>query len=295
MNAPEFNPFQHPRKDICCSGSGLPDGPGRRNGFLWLCLALSVCMHAFLLWSIELRQIPRSEEEHLLLIDLVEPAPLPAAPATVEKPPAIPEPPPAKHHAASPARKSEAKAEAKPKQAGAETLKKRPARREPRPRQATGPAPAETVQARPAQTPDGMSPERAVPIGRIAERPGVTVLANESGMDTLKHGAEARFMHGVATEEFVEENYIGEYTLTDSSRVWIEDDRGVSGHLILHAEGMGLHRKLFRFNRFIYVYGETQDSPSPILGSVTFFSDGYHIHQFLWQHNSTQAYFPRRN
>jgi hypothetical protein len=52
-----------------------------------------------------------------------------------------------------------------------------------------------------------------------------TVLANESGQDSLKHGSEARFMHGVATEEFVEENYIGEYSLGSSGRVWI-----VNGH-----------------------------------------------------------------
>jgi hypothetical protein len=133
------------------------------------------------------------------------------------------------------------------------------------------------------------------PIGQVVALPGVTVLANESGQDTLKHGAEARFMHGMATEEFVEENYIGEYTMGPADRVWIEDDRAQSGHLILHAERMGLTRKLFRFNRFIYIYGEYSDSPAPILGTVTFFSDGYHIHQFLWQHNSTHAFFPRRN
>lgn len=132
------------------------------------------------------------------------------------------------------------------------------------------------------------------PIGQIVPRTGVTVLANESGQDTLKHGAEARFMHGVATEEFVEENYVGEYSMGKSGKVWIEDDRAGSGHLILHAESMGLRRQLFRFNRFIYVYGESPDSPEPILGSVTFFSDGYHINNFLWQHNSTHAYYPRR-
>jgi hypothetical protein len=121
------------------------------------------------------------------------------------------------------------------------------------------------------------------------------ILANESGQDSLKHGAEARFMHGVATEEFVEENYVGEYSLGSAGRVWIEDDRKRSGHLILHAEHMDFTRPLFRFNRFIYVYGENPESPSPILGSVTFFSDGDHIHQFLCQHNSTKAYFPHRN
>lgn len=138
------------------------------------------------------------------------------------------------------------------------------------------------------------SPEASPPVGGLEKGHGVTVLANESGQDTLKHGAEARFMHGVATEEFVEDNYVGEYVLADLGRVWIEDDRARSGHLILHAEGMGLHRWLYRFNRFIYVYGDSSESPSPVLGSVTFFSDGYHIHQFLWQHNATQAFFPRR-
>ncbi len=253
-----------------------------------LCLVLSICLHAFLLWNLELRQTIRPDGERLLLIDLVEPAPPQAAPVKVE-------PPPTARGTEPPVRKSEPKADAKPKQPRTTTVKKKTARPAVRPTQASEAAPVEKAQARPAEAPDEIPPERAVPIGRLAERPGVTVLANESGLDTLKHGAEARFMHGVATEEFVEENYVGEYTLTDSSRVWIEDDRAGSGHLILHAEGMGLHRKLFRFNRFIYVYGESQDSPSPILGTVTFFSDGYHIHQFLWQHNSTQAFFPRRN
>ena len=71
------------------------------------------------------------------------------------------------------------------------------------------------------------------PIGQILPRVGVTVLANESGQDALKHGAEARFMHGVATEEFVEENYVGEYSMGKSGKLWIEDDRAGSGHLIL--------------------------------------------------------------
>lgn len=133
------------------------------------------------------------------------------------------------------------------------------------------------------------------PVGQIVPRQGVTVLANESGLDALKHGSEARFMHGVATEEFVEDNYVGEYAMGKLGRVWIEDDRARSGHLILHAEHMGFRKPLFRFNRFIYVYGENPDSPEPILGSVTFFSDGYHIHQFMWQHNSTYAYYPRRD
>ncbi len=120
------------------------------------------------------------------------------------------------------------------------------------------------------------------------------VLANESGRDTLKHGAEARFMHGVATEEFVEDNYVGAYYVPGRGTVWIEDDRAGSGHLILHDDKTGFRRSLFRFNRFIYVYGEGPDSPAPVLGSVTFLSDGSRVHQFIWQHNSTQAYYPSR-
>lgn len=120
------------------------------------------------------------------------------------------------------------------------------------------------------------------------------VLANESGQDVLKHGSEARFMHGVATEEFVEDNYVGAYHVPGRGAVWIEDDRAGSGHLILHDDKTGFRRPLFRFNRFIYVYGEGPDSPSPVLGSVTFLSDGSIVHQFIWQHNSTEAYYPSR-
>lgn len=145
----------------------------------------------------------------------------------------------------------------------------------------------------PAAMPVGFNSQAHV--GQIVPRQGVTVLANESGQDALKHGSEARFMHGVATEEFVEDNYVGEYAMGKLGRFWIEDDRARSGHLILHAEHMGFRRPLFRFNRFIYVYGENLDFPEPILGSVTFFSDGYHIHQFMWQHNATYTYYPRRD
>lgn len=120
------------------------------------------------------------------------------------------------------------------------------------------------------------------------------LLANESGLDELKHGSEARFMHGFASDEFVEDNYIGEFSLGKGGRVWIEDDRARSGHLILHAEKMGLVRPLFRFNRFIYTYGVQPGAPKPIGGTVTFFSDGYTIHQFLWEHNSSQAFYPMR-
>lgn len=157
-----------------------------------------------------------------------------------------------------------------------------------------GPSPRSIAEPVPAQATPSPAPASQSPVGQRVAQSGVTVLANESGQDTLKHGAEARFMHGLATEEFVEENYIGAYSLGAKGRVWIEDDRSGSGHLILHAEHMGLVRQLFRFNRFIYVYGERPDAPEPILGTVTFFSDGDRIHQFLWQHNSTHAYYPRR-
>lgn len=136
-----------------------------------------------------------------------------------------------------------------------------------------------------------------VTIDDVAPRAGSerkpVILANESGQDSLKHGAEARFMHGLATEEFVEENYVGEYWLSKVGRVWIERNQNNDG-LILHADQMNFHRPLHRFNRFIYVYGTHADQPFPVLGAVTFFSDGDRIHQFLWQHNGTTAYFPWR-
>ncbi|NLW82180.1 MAG: hypothetical protein GXY42_10980 [Desulfovibrionales bacterium] len=119
-------------------------------------------------------------------------------------------------------------------------------------------------------------------------------VANESSRDTLKHGAESRFMHGLATEEFEEENYIGEYSLGEDGRVWIKDDRAESGHLVLHAERMGLVRPLFRFNRFIYVYGVNPEAPAPILGAVMFLSDGERIHQCIWEHDGREAFFPRK-
>ncbi len=131
---------------------------------------------------------------------------------------------------------------------------------------------------------------------RINPKPSVppVLLANEPGQDALKHGSEARFMHGLATEEFVEDNYAGSYFVPGRGRVWIEDDRARSGHLVLHDDRTGFSRPLFRFNRFIYVYGESPDSSSPVLGSVTFLSDGATVSQFIWQHNSTQAYYPAR-
>ncbi|WP_169725511.1 hypothetical protein [Desulfomicrobium escambiense] len=252
--------------------------------FLVLCALLSIALHAVLLLGLDLRTVGHVEDRTLLLdivAPAVKPAQVPPEPAASAKeriedaPKPLPKTP---VHRPRPARQPEAAAKGATPRA---------------PAAISGPEPVAQTPPPEPRLPESAA-QNAVPIGQVAQRPGTTVLANESGQDALKHGAEARFMHGVATEEFVEENYVGEYTLHDSSRVWIEDDRARSGHLILHAERMGLHRKLYRFNRFIYVYGDTSDSPSPILGSVTFFSDGYHIHQFLWEHNSTTAYFPRR-
>ena len=292
MNAPELSHFQIPRKDIDLGGSSPSEVSPRGNGFLAWCVVLSIFLHAVLIWNLELRIDLAPERQGPIVVDLVKPPPPAPLPP---RPPAVAEatPPPEHDTVPTPARDHEPKASRKPKQVKASPPAKKPARSVPKKVKAA--AAAEQPQTRPEMPKSAEPSVNSVPIGRLAERPGVTILANESGQDTLKHGAEARFMHGVATEEFVEENYVGEYSLRDSSRVWIEDDRAKSGHLILHAEGMGLHRKLFRFNRFIYVYGDTSESPSPILGSVTFFSDGYHISQFMWQHNSTQAYFPRRN
>lgn len=265
---------------------------------LFACFVLSLLLHALGCWLADFRPVQELIQDKLILLDIVVP-PLSrpvepvAAPAPVQTPVAEPAkalpvtPPDVKTSApVSPDQKVKSPAPEKtmPK-------KKAPAvKSEPR---------ASDVVASESAHKEAPVPrkeiKREVPIGQIVPREGVTVLANESGQDALKHGAESRFMHGVATEEFVEENYIGEYSLGKAGKVWIEDDRAGSGHLILHAESMGLRRPLFRFNRFIYVYGENPDSPEPILGSVTFFSDGYHIHQFLWQHNSTHAYFPRRD
>lgn len=296
MNSPELftSLISSPESVIRNSGQTAGKAGIGRTGRLLLCIVLSVGLHAFMLLGMDMRQDIRRGQARLVMIDIVAPPSRPAASATAAAPPAAPVPPPVEPV------KTAKKTPARPPKPAVKTTSKRShavsrvkeavsAKKRPEPDGKPRPEAAKPVEPAPAP-PSGQQ----VPIGRLAERPGATILANESGADTLKHGAEARFMHGVATEEFVEENYVGEYALHDASRVWIEDDRARSGHLILHAEGMGLHRKLFRFNRFIYVYGTSPDSPEPILGSVIFFSDGYHIHQFLWEHNSTQAYFPRR-
>lgn len=255
-----------------------------RGCVLVCCLLMSVCLHGLFAWVMDYRPMEHIMRERLLLVNIVGP-PAAIAPAV----PTVPE----EVHGVQPQVSPTVHVERKIPAVKTALKKAMP--------------PTSAPERTPAQIPiisqnrtasvfkPKESPRVDATVGQVVALPGVTVLANESGQDTLKHGAEARFMHGVATEEFVEENYVGEYSLGAAGRVWIEDDRARSGHLILHAEAMGLTRKLFRFNRFIYVYGEDSESPSPILGSVTFFSDGYHIHQFLWQHNSTHAYFPRRN
>ena len=249
-----------------------------------LCVLLSISLHCYAALSLQFGDLPQVLSTRIALVDIIlapsipppEPVQAPSFPprdARSEDPRPVAKKPPL------PAIK-------------AATSKVSPQRAKPQADMSTAPsveqflpqAPATAVKAEASAHVPALFITNATP----------TILANESGQDSLKHGSEARFMHGVATEEFVEENYIGEYTLGASGRVWIEDDRKGSGHLILHAEHMNFIRPLFRFNRFIYVYGENADSPSPILGSVTFFSDGYEIHQFLWQHNSTKAYFPRR-
>lgn len=110
----------------------------------------------------------------------------------------------------------------------------------------------------------------------------------------MNSASEERAMSCLASEEFTEDCYAGEYTFGNNKCVVIEDDRTGSGHLILKADCMGLNCPLYRFNRFIYVYGASPDSPEPVLGTVTFLSDGDRVNQFLWQHDARQAYFPRR-
>jgi len=261
---------------------------GRRRSVLAACLLLSLVLHGLGVWMADFRPVHHLILDTLVILDIaaVRPPPFPGPDGPVARDALSSVSAPPEPASLPQAAQTQAPKVAMPK-------KERPAT-------AIQPKSVakETPLPKPGTTPPVPAPadvESEVAVGQIVQRQGVTVLANESGMDSLKHGSEARFMHGVATEEFVEENYVGEYVMGKLGKVWIEDDRARSGHLILHAEHMGFRRPLFRFNRFIYVYGEKLDSPEPILGSVTFFSDGYHIHQFMWQHNSTYAYFPRRN
>ncbi len=278
------------------SPAGLPEA-AKRCGAVFECgkcimagcLLLSLVLHGLSSWLFAFRPVREFVTDRLLILDIVTsraaavPAPLRAAVPETASPVSVSPSvvPAARIPSPAPAPKAKAAPERKP---GDSALHRKPKVQEP------------AVKAvRPGKDEQRVGAGTLIPVGQVVPKTGVTVLANESGQDALKHGSEARFMHGVATEEFVEENYIGEYSLGKLGRVWIEDDRARSGHLILHVEGIGLTRPLFRFNRFIYVYGEQPDSPEPILGSVTFFSDGDRIHQFLMQHNATHAYYPRRN
>lgn len=110
----------------------------------------------------------------------------------------------------------------------------------------------------------------------------------------LNVGGEERSMSCLAAEEFSEDNYAGEYVFGPGKCLVIEDNRAESGHLVLRADCMGLKCPLHRFNRFIYVYGASPYSPEPVLGTVTFLSDGDHVNQVLWQHGARQAFFPVR-
>ena len=110
----------------------------------------------------------------------------------------------------------------------------------------------------------------------------------------IKDGPEVRCMSGLVDDEFSESNYAGNYELGPNDCVTIEDSRDQNGHLVLHAECLGLHCPLYRFSKYIYVYGKSPDSPEPVLGTVTFLSDGSHVNQLIWQHDSRQAFFPRR-
>jgi hypothetical protein len=261
------------------------------------CILLSLLLHMFGGWIADFRPVQELIQDRLILLDIVASAPAPHAEPLVA--PAPVEVLVAETERMVPVPSPDAKISAPvtvDRPVHSDSEKAMPEKNVPhaKPKSRVQNVSAPEVLHDPVPVSRTVA-KSAVPIGQVVPRAGVTVLANESGQDALKHGAESRFMHGVATEEFVEENYIGEYSMGKAGKVWIEDDRAGSGHLILHAEAMGLRRPLFRFNRFIYVYGENPDSPEPILGSVTFFSDGYHIHQFLWQHNSTHAYYPRRD
>lgn len=279
---------QSPQKPGMDVDGRCHEGSGRR--FL-VCLFLSLCLHGLVASGLEIRILEPRMKDMLVWVDIIAPPtkpPVPPAPVLERSEPVKTGAKAQVHSASKVPKVSPQKAKPLPsvvRQAPVQepsVVKRTP----------TATVPAERYPA--AVNPPAARPGPEVQVGKLDARTGATVLANESGQDTLKHGAEARFMHGMATEEFVEENYVGEYSLGAKGRVWIEDDRERSGHLILHAEQMGLDRPLFRFNRFIYVYGLNPDSASPILGSVTFFSDGDHIHQFLWQHNGTLAFFPLR-
>jgi len=124
--------------------------------------------------------------------------------------------------------------------------------------------------------------------------PVVLMAEGRDGFLKIKDGPEVRCMSGLVDEEFVEDDYAGEYFLGSGSCVTIENDLARSGHLILHADCLKLHCPLYRFSKYIYVYRKSSDSPESVLGTVTFLSDGSRVNQLIWQHDSKLAFFPMR-
>lgn len=124
--------------------------------------------------------------------------------------------------------------------------------------------------------------------------PAVLMAEGSDGFLKIKDGPEVRCLSGLVDEEFVEDNYAGEYSLGSGNCVTIENDLARSGHLILHADCLKLHCPLYRFSKYIYVYRGSQDSPDSVLGTVTFLSDGSRVNQLILQHDSRQAFFPMR-
>jgi len=122
----------------------------------------------------------------------------------------------------------------------------------------------------------------------------LNVFAEDTNYVVINQGSESCCMSSFINDQFCEDNYKGDYFLRTGDCVNIEDDRDNSGHLILHANCLGLHCPLYRFSKYIYVYGKNPDSPEPVLGSVTFLSDGSRINQIILMHDSKQAFFPLR-
>lgn len=245
----------------------------------------AVCVHVLFFVVVSVAPVSRRQSDSLVVLELAPPCKQEVA--SLREPPVIAAPP----ERTEPAAPTVSRDSVPPAPVPPPKEKLRSKSTPPKPRKDVGRHEDPSTAKAPATASRHDPPRRIPPPSRDSS--SAVYISNESGQDALKHGAEARFMQGLATEEFVEENYVGSYKTTGGVWVWIEDDRARSGHLILHA-GTGFRRPLFRFNRFIYVYGVSPDSPYPALGSVTFFSDGYRIHQFLWQHNGTQAYYPAR-
>lgn len=126
----------------------------------------------------------------------------------------------------------------------------------------------------------------SIPIFTFAENRDIKI--------KLKDGSEERCMSSISNDEFTHTNYIGDYYFEENNCIRIEDSPDRNGNLILHADCLGLHCPLYRFSKYIYVYGGNPEFSEPILGSVTFLSDGSHINQLILQHDSKQAFFPRK-